>query len=290
VSTGAAQSENRAPQAAEAALPLGALAPAVAGSLLSGDLKLAGRLDARFFDLLRAVELTGSLQKAARTAGYSYKGAWLLMDTATNLAHAPLIERSKGGAGGGGSRLTPAAHELLAAWQQLQARHADFLRTQDAWLLEQPALAALLRRLTMKTTARNQFAGSVRHIERGPATVQVTLDIAGGFEITASITAAAAERMKLKEGGEALALIKASEVVLVTDFAGYTLSARNQLAGTIARVQKGAVSSLVGVTLPGGATVTASVTNDAVDALDLRVGQAATATFKAYAVMLAVPA
>ncbi len=264
-------------------------APAAPGSLLGGELKLAGRLDARFFELLRAVELTGSLQKAARTAGYSYKGAWLLMDTASNLARAPLIERVQGGAGGGGSRLTPAAHQLLAAWQQLQARHTQFLRQEEAWLLEQPALAALLRRLTMKTTARNQFAGTIRSIERGPATVQVTLEIPGGHEISAAITAAAAARMKLLEGGEAIALIKASEVVLVTDFAGYTLSARNQLAGTIARLQKGAVSSLVGITLPGGATVTASVTNDAVEALDLKVGQRATASFKAYAVMLAVP-
>ncbi|PTT85706.1 molybdenum transport protein ModE, partial [Pelomonas sp. HMWF004] len=47
-------------------------------------------------------------------------------------------------------------------------------------------------------------------------------------------------------------------------------------------------SSLVGLTLPGGSTVTASVTNDAVDALGLAAGQPATACFKAYAVMLAV--
>ncbi|MBW8894451.1 MAG: TOBE domain-containing protein, partial [Burkholderiales bacterium] len=85
-----------------------------------------------------------------------------------------------------------------------------------------------------------------------------------------------------------LALVKASEVVLVSDFAGYRLSARNQLAGTVSRVQRGAVSSLIGLTLPGGVAVTASVTNDAVDALGLAVGQPATACFKAYAVMLAV--
>jgi molybdate transport system regulatory protein len=141
----------------------------------------------------------------------------------------------------------------------------------------------------MKTTARNQFAGTLTHLHRGPATVQATLDVGSGQEIVASMTAAAAERLQLRIGQEAIALIKASEVVLVTDFAGYRLSARNQLAGTIARVQKGAVSSMIGLTLPGGATITASVTNDAVDALGLAVGQPATATFKAYAVMLAVP-
>ena len=39
--------------------------------LLQGELRLAGRLDGRFFDLLAALALTGSLQKAARAAGYS---------------------------------------------------------------------------------------------------------------------------------------------------------------------------------------------------------------------------
>lgn len=258
-------------------------------SLVKGELRLAGRLDARFFELLRAVELTGSLHKAARTAGYSYKGAWLLLETATNLARAPLVETASGGRGGGGSRLTPAARLLLVAWQGLQRRHAAFLREQEQALLDDPPVAALLRRLAMKTTARNQFAGTITAVHKGPATAQVTLAVAGGHEITASLTAAAAERLRCRKGQEAIALVKASEVVLVTDFAGYQLSARNQLAGTIARVHKGAVSSLVGVTLPGGMTITASVTNDAVEALDLAVGQPATATFKAYAVMLAVP-
>lgn len=257
-------------------------------ALLSGELKLAGRLDARFFALLQAIEATGSINKAARTAGYSYKGAWLLLETAANLAHEPLMERATGGKGGGGSRLTPAAQALIQAWQTLQAAHGDFLRAQDAWLAQQPALAGSLRRMAMKTTARNQFAGTVSHIEAGPVSTQVTLALRGGNQITATLTSGAAKTLKLKKGSEAIALIKSSAIVLVTDFAGYALSARNQLAGTISRLEKGAVSSLVGVTLPGGSVVTASVTNDAVDALGLKVGIEATAVFKAYSVMLAV--
>ena len=72
------------------------------------------------------------------------------------------------------------------------------------------------------------------------------------------------------------------------DFAGYALSARNQFAGTISRLERGAVTSIAVLTLPGGTSLSASVTNDAVDALALKVGQPATAVFKAYAVMLAV--
>ena len=139
----------------------------------------------------------------------------------------------------------------------------------------------------MKTTARNQFAGIVQSVEAGRVSATVTIALKSGDQITATMTAAAAQRLKLKKGKEALALIKASAVVLVTDFAGWQLSARNQLAGTVSRIERGAVSSLVVLTLPGGATMTASVTNEGVEALDLKVGAAATAVFKAYSVMVA---
>jgi molybdate transport system regulatory protein len=140
----------------------------------------------------------------------------------------------------------------------------------------------------MKSTARNQFSGTVSAVEIGPVTAQATLALPGGQEITATLTAAAAQKLGIKVGQSALALVKSSAVVLVTDFAGYVLSSRNQLPGTISRVEQGAVSSLIGLSLPGGALVTASVTNDAVAALGLAVGQSATAVFKAYAVMFAV--
>lgn len=140
----------------------------------------------------------------------------------------------------------------------------------------------------MKTTARNQFPGIITAVEFGPVTTQVNVTLAGGQEVTATLTTNAARRLDASVGKTALVLIKSSAVVLVTDFEGYALSARNQLAGTVARVERGAVSSLVGLALAGGALVTASVTNDAVDTLGLKVGQAATAVFKAYAVMLAV--
>ena len=260
------------------------------GKLLSAELKLAGRLDARFFALLEALQHTGSINRAARTAGLSYKGAWLMLESACNLANEPLLETAAGGLGGGGTRLTAAALELLGAWQVLQSDHRDFLRQQEARLAQLPALQGLLRRMSMKTTARNQFAGTVKALEIGPVSAEVTIALKSGDEITATLTSAAAQRLKLKKGKEALALVKASAIVLVTDFAGWRLSARNQLAGTVSRIDAGAVSSLVVVTLPGGAAITASVTNEGVEALGLAVGAPATAVFKAYAVMVATQA
>ncbi len=257
------------------------------GSLLSAELRLAGRLDARFFALLGALHQTGSINRAARTVGLSYKGAWLVLEAACNLATEPLLETAVGGPGGGGTRLTGAAIDLLHAWQQTEALHREFVRAQEVRLAQLPALQGLLRRMSMKTTARNQFAGTVTALEIEAGTAQVTIALAAGGEITAAMTGAAARRLKLKKGKEALALVKASAVVLVSDFAGWQLSARNQLAGTVSRIERGAVSSLVVLTLPGGAALTASVTNEGVEALGLKVGAPATAVFKAYSVMVA---
>jgi molybdate transport system regulatory protein len=74
----------------------------------------------------------------------------------------------------------------------------------------------------------------------------------------------------------------------VTDLEGYRLSARNQLAGTITHLQKGAVNAEVVIGLPGGDTVAASITNESVESLGLAIGKDATAVFKAGSVILGV--
>lgn len=96
-----------------------------------------------------------------------------------------------------------------------------------------------------------------------------------GAAITATITTSAASRLKRMNRHEAVALIDASAVVAVTDFVRWQLSARNQLARTVSRVEPGAVSSLVLLALLAGA------------ALTLKVDMPATAVFKAHSVLLA---
>jgi molybdopterin-binding protein len=66
------------------------------------------------------------------------------------------------------------------------------------------------------------------------------------------------------------------------------LSARNQLAGTVVEVVKGATTAHVRIDIGGGAILTASITNEAVDELKLAKGQRATAVVKATDVMIGV--
>ena len=66
-------------------------------------------------DILRRIGQVGSISEAARGAGVSYRAAWQALDTLSNLAGLPLLEKLVGGAGGGGARLTPAGLRLLEA-------------------------------------------------------------------------------------------------------------------------------------------------------------------------------
>jgi molybdopterin-binding protein len=65
------------------------------------------------------------------------------------------------------------------------------------------------------------------------------------------------------------------------------LSARNVLKGTVDAVQKGQTTAPVRINV-GGAIVTASITNEAVDDLKLKVGQTAYAVIKASDVMVGI--
>jgi molybdate transport system regulatory protein len=141
----------------------------------------------------------------------------------------------------------------------------------------------------MKASARNQFTGIVGEVVIGAVNAEVHVSLKGGASIVASITKESAESMAIKKGQEVLALVKAPQIILVTDFGGYKLSARNQLQGTVLAVKPGQVNAEIDIELSGGEQVAATVTNDSVANLDLRKGQSVTVVFKAGAVILAVP-
>ena len=140
----------------------------------------------------------------------------------------------------------------------------------------------------MQTSARNQFLGRVIGLKLGPINAEVSVDIGGGDQITALVTANSVENLGLVEGGEVYALVKASSVILMSSVETMKLSARNQLHGTVASCKKGAVNGEVTIRLAGGKTVTAIITNDSIDGLELKEGDPAVAVIKSSSVILGV--
>ncbi|OLS02398.1 TOBE domain-containing protein [Tissierella creatinophila] len=65
----------------------------------------------------------------------------------------------------------------------------------------------------MKFSARNQLKGTIKEIKKGPVSTEVVIDIKG-MEVVSSITTGSAENLNLKVGDEAIAIIKASNVMI----------------------------------------------------------------------------
>lgn len=66
----------------------------------------------------------------------------------------------------------------------------------------------------MKLSARNQIKGKIAHVKKGRTTGHVEIDIGKGVIITASITNEAIDELKLKKGDKAVAIVKASDVMV----------------------------------------------------------------------------
>jgi molybdate transport system regulatory protein len=72
-------------------------------------------------DLLGHIAATGSIAAAGRQMNMSYKRAWELVEAMNACFAAPLVEAVKGGAGGGGAKLTATGTAVLAAYRALEA-------------------------------------------------------------------------------------------------------------------------------------------------------------------------
>jgi molybdopterin-binding protein len=68
----------------------------------------------------------------------------------------------------------------------------------------------------MKLSARNQITGVIRAVRKDQTTAHVQIDIGNGITITSSITNEAVDELGLKVGDQAIAVIKASDVMVAT--------------------------------------------------------------------------
>lgn len=140
----------------------------------------------------------------------------------------------------------------------------------------------------MNLSIRNRLPATVVSVAPGSvmATVKAHLDAGPAQEITAAITLEAVQDLGIAPGSKVTALIKATEVALATESVD-GLSIRNQIPGTILGVATGGAMATVKIAVAGGAELTAAVTKDAVDDLELAPGAPVVALVKSTEVSLA---
>ena len=140
----------------------------------------------------------------------------------------------------------------------------------------------------MKISARNMLQGEVIAVRIGAINAEIELALPGNATLVAVITNQSVERLGLKAGVAAYAIVKAPLVIIGQDIQGMKFSTRNVLDGTVKRIEHGTVNAAVTLELAGGITLNSIITEQSVADMGLKEGDRAHALFKASSVILAV--
>lgn len=241
--------------------------------------------------LLEAIDKFGSLNSAARHVPLSYKAAWDALDSMNRLAPEPLVQRAAGGVGGGGTRLTDYGHQVVSLYRAMESSQQDILdrlkhTPPDA---DTPALRTLIKRLTMRSSARNQWktqvAGLVDHGGLVDVVLKIGEDPRTSDQIIATVTPESAQSMALSMGSEVFALVKAPTISVTRSDPGSSPGV-NVLQGVVTALRAGEHSTGVELGLRSGQTLHAVIDNALAHALG--VGEPAWAVFPGDHVVLVI--
>lgn len=205
----------------------------------------------RRLDVLRRIAAGDSISQAAREVGISYKAAWQAVETLSQASGQALVERTVGGAGGGGAAITEAGQRLLTLADELaDARAAVLSRFAGG--------ATLAAGLQLRTSMRNQLACRVLALQPAAPddpTVWVQCETRGGHKLSASVTRESADLLALAPGRSVLLLCKATAVQVGPAHRGARsafIADTARLNGTVEHVTPGRERDEVVLALPGG--------------------------------------
>jgi molybdate transport system regulatory protein len=217
------------------------------------DVEVDARLDregvrfaARDAELLWAIREQGSLNAAANALGRSYSRSQQRVVELED-AFGQLVERQRGGSGGGGSSLTETAEALLAEFERVEAEFSGVAEVAETVLAgtvveregelgtveteaglvralvpagaERVCLAVRADAITLhapesvpesETSARNRFAGEVHDIVAGEAVARVVVDIGADTDLTVLVTRTSIDTLALAPGDPVVASFKAT--------------------------------------------------------------------------------
>ena len=230
-------------------------------------------------ELLKKIQETGSISKAAKAMEMSYKAAWDSVDVMNKITGQALVSRTSGGKNGGGSKLTEAGVKFIEQYEKYEKLFDEFLL-----LIDENENMADLKYMNIKTSAENIFSGNIINISEGAVNAMVEIAVVS-FHIFASLSKNSLTKMDLKKDDMVDVLIKANDLVIGSD-EDIKISARNVFTGTVSAIMQGAVNSEVYINLEENHKLCVMVTNDSIKSLNITYGSRLKAYCKASHILL----
>ena len=153
--------------------------------------------------LLRGISETSSLKEGAKLTGISYRNAWDRIRAMESSIGVKIVETKVGGASGGGATLTPEGVALLKNFRKVRKYLFNALDEKE-----------FMAHASYKLSVRNRLRVRITKIQKGDVTASIKMKVESPATLTSIISTEAVNDLGLKEGDDAIALVKSTEVIL----------------------------------------------------------------------------
>lgn len=152
-------------------------------------------------EFLKAIDEEGSLSKACKKIGISYKHAWLVLNKMSERLGEDVVVTIRGGKEQG-TFLTDAGRKLIKEYDMNKQLLNDTMHDET-----------FREHLGLHISARNRIPAKVIEVEKGDIASRIKLSIEAAV-LSSLITSEAVEKLDIKEGDEVFAVIKSTEVLI----------------------------------------------------------------------------
>jgi len=160
-----------------------------------------GKIDEKRIKILKFIEKFGSLNRASKELGITYKHAWDEIKDMERSLNEKLLIISPKGRKGGGTTLTEKAKEILNEYEMYEKGINQEI-SDKFW----ESLGII--------SARNKLKGTIEEVKIEGVAAEIKIKINSPVEIIALITKTSVDRLRLKKGDDAFAIIKSTDVMI----------------------------------------------------------------------------
>jgi len=229
--------------------------------------------------LLENITVYGSISKAAKALGVTYKTAWGWIDKMNALSPRPLVQKISGGKDGGGTVVTAYAKELISIYEEVEALQQKHLHTLEA------SFSHLQEDEEHQQFTFSRLEAQIKDISIKADKAIFLLELSCGSKISAQTPASFVTVNRLAMGSKVSMLIESDTISISKSFEK-EISSRNKLKARVQKVNIDEEDVLLNLVLGDGQSLTSRITYKSYKDMQIKEDDEVMAVFKAYSVTL----
>ncbi len=229
-------------------------------------------------ELLKNIQIYGSISKASKTMKMSYKAAWDSVDIMNKLSNKPLVTKVTGGKGGGGTVITSHAKELIQAYEEISKLYKNYFQTLENSFNEQ------ISEISSQGPTFSRLSGTIYMMKNIDESYELSIKLKSGQILTSIENKKFVIKKDFKIDDEINFLIETDNIVLTKNRA--KSSARNSIFGKILAIYDDKINSNITIDCGEEDTIYSKITSSSCKKLALKVEDKIYASFKAYNIII----